>query len=265
VRAAAQAAGLTLPIYGRDTGHVPRAGELFGPHIAAALNRYLPRLALPTEGETARPRPSRSPLCDGCPYVPTFDALTDVIAQFGRDEVIVVGDPGCMVRAQLPPYELLDVKNSLGSGIGMAAGIGLSLRCPEPAEGTGPEPVEGSDRRTGKRVVALCGDSGFLHSGLNGLVDAARVGAPLLVLILDNGTTALSGGQPHPASLVDARGRPQRAVDLAGLAREAGAGMVRVVDLDRGENIRSAIEVGMNFDRVAVVIARGRCPRWAAG
>jgi indolepyruvate ferredoxin oxidoreductase alpha subunit len=256
VRAAAQAAGLTLPIYGRDTGHVPRAGELFGPHIAAALNRYLPRLALPTEGETARPRPSRSPLCDGCPYIPTFDALTDVIAQFGRDDVIVVGDPGCMVRAQLPPYELLDVKNSLGSSIGMAAGIGLSLRCPEPAGG--------SERHTGKRVVALCGDSGFLHSGLYGLVDAARVGAPLLVLILDNSTTALSGGQPHPASSVDSRGRPQRAVDLAGLAREAGAGMVRVVDLDRGQDIRSAIETGMNLDGVAVVIARGRCPRWAA-
>jgi indolepyruvate ferredoxin oxidoreductase alpha subunit len=255
-RAAAQAAGLTLPIYGRDTGHVPRAGELFGPHIAAALNRYLPRLALPTEGETARPRPSRSPLCDGCPYIPAFDALTDVIAQFGRDEVIVIGDPGCMVRAQLPPYELLDVKNSLGSSIGMAAGIALSLRRPEP--------VEGPERHAGKRVVALCGDSSFLHSGLNGLVDAARVGAPLLVLILDNGTTALSGGQPHPASSVDARGRPQRAVDLAGLAREAGAGMVRVVDLDRGEDIRSAIEMGMNFDGVAVVIARGRCPRWAA-
>jgi indolepyruvate ferredoxin oxidoreductase alpha subunit len=264
VRAAAQAAGLTLPIYGRDTGHVSRAGELFGPHIAAALNRYLPRLALPTEGESDRPRPSRSPLCDGCPYIPTFDALTEVIAHFGRDEVIVVGDPGCMVRAQMPPYELLDVKNSLGSSIAMAAGIGLSLRCPEPVEGTCPELAEGSQGHTGNRVVALCGDSGFLHSGLNGLVDAARVGAPLLVLILDNDTTALSGGQPHPASPVDARGRPQRAVDLAGLAREAGAGMVRVVDLDRGEDIRPALEMGMNSDGVAVVIARGRCPRWAA-
>ena len=86
----------------------------------------------------------------------------------------------------------------------------------------------------------------------------------MLVLILDNGTTALSGGQPHPASRVDARGRPRRAVDLAALAREAGAGMVRLVDLDRGEDIRAAIEMGMSFDGVAVVIARGRCVRWSA-
>jgi len=257
VRAAAQEARLTLPICGRDTGHVPQAGELFAPHIAAALNRFLFHLALPTEGESSRPRPSREPLCDGCPYIPTFDALTEVIAQFGgRDEVIVVGDPGCMVRAQLPPYELMDVKHSLGSSIGMAAGIALSQ--------TSAGSVEPSKRGTGKRVVALCGDSGFLHSGFGGLVDATRVGATMLVLILDNGTTALSGGQPHPASRVDARGRPRRAVDLAALAREAGAGMVRLVDLDRGEDIRAAIEMGMSFDGVAVVIARGRCVRWSA-
>jgi len=250
VRVAAQQSGLTLPVCGRDTGHVNRAGELFPPHIAAALNRFLPRLALPTGGQRGRPMPSREPLCDGCSYILTFDALTEVIAQLGRrDEVIVVGDPGCMVRAQLPPYELLDVKNSLGSSIGMAAGIALSQR-------------KGG---TGKRVVALCGDSGFLHSGFSGLVDATRIGATMLVLLLDNGTTALSGGQPHPASQVDAWGRPRRVVDLAALACEAGAAMVQVVDLDRGEDIRAAIEKGMHFDGVAVVIARGRCPRWSVG
>ena len=271
VRAAAQVAGLTLPIYGRDTGHVPRAGELFGPQIADALDRFLVRRVWkpalhrqvrkpaqqPTGKQTRRPRPSREPLCDGCPYIPIFDALTQVIQQLGgRDEAIVVGDPGCMVRAQLSPYELLDVKNSLGSSIGMAAGIALGLRRPEL--------VEGAQRGTGKRVVALCGDSGFLHSGFSGLVDAARAGVPMLVLILDNGTTALSGGQPHPASRMDARGKPRRAVNLAALAREAGAGEVYVVDLDRGEDVRAAIEMGMNYDGVAVVVARGQCPRWLA-
>jgi indolepyruvate ferredoxin oxidoreductase alpha subunit len=255
IRAAAQGAELTLPIYGRDTGHVPHAGELFASHIAAALNRFQkPGFSERTwflGGESSRPRPSRQPLCNGCPYIPTFDALIEVMEQLGgRDEFIIVGDPGCMVRAQSPPYELMDVKTSLGSSIGMAAGVALS-------------PMEGGVK---KRVIALCGDSGFLHSGFSGLVDAARAGATMLVLILDNGTTALSGGQPHPASRVDARGRPRHAVDLAALAREAGAGTVRVVDLDHGkdDDIRGAIETGMNFDGVAVVISRGRCPRWSA-
>jgi len=249
VRAVAQGGGLTLPVCGRDTGHLGRAGELFAPQIAAALNRFLPRLALPTGGESGRPMPSRAPLCDGCPYIPVFDALTEVISQSGgRDEVIIVGDPGCMVRAQLPPYELMDVKNSLGSSIGMAAGLALSQ----------------AQEDMGKRVVALCGDSGFLHSGFSGLVDAVRVGATMVVLILDNGTTALSGGQPHPASRTDTRGRPRRAVDLAALAREAGAGLVQVVDLDLGEEVRPALEKGTSGDGVTVIIARGRCPRWAS-
>jgi indolepyruvate ferredoxin oxidoreductase alpha subunit len=242
---------MTLPIYGRDTGHVSRAGELFAPHIAAALNRFLPELDLPTEGESRRPRPSQEPLCKGCPYIPTFNALTEVVGQLGgRDEVIIVGDPGCMVRAQSPPYELLDVKASLGSSIGMAAGIALSLSSAQSVER--------------KRVVALCGDSSFLHSGFGGLVDATRIGTKMLVMILDNGTTGISGGQPHPASGMDARGRAQPAVDLAALARDAGAGVVRVVDLDRGEDIRATIEMGIDFEGVAVVIARGRCPQCSA-
>ncbi|MCP4543908.1 MAG: hypothetical protein GY832_42885 [Chloroflexi bacterium] len=247
VRAVAQRARLTLPIYGRDSGHIPRAGELFPLQIATALNRFLPHLALPTEGETARPRPSRQPLCEGCPYSPTLDALFSVIEQSGgRDEFIIVGDPGCMVRAQLPPYKLLDVKTSLGSSIGTAVGIALSQ----------------TKNNTGKRVIALCGDSAFLHSGLNGLIDAAQIDANMLVLVLDNGTTALSGGQPHPASQTDARGTLRHAVELAALVRAASVGDMRAVDLDRGDDVQAAIEAGINFNGLSVVIARGQCPRW---
>jgi len=248
VRGIAQGAGITLPIYGRDTGHVKWAGELFSPQIADALNRFLPNLDIPREGEDDRPRPSREPLCEGCPYIPVFEALLEVIEEHGgREEVVIVGDPGCMVRGQLSPYEIMDVKHSLGSSIGMASGIALGLigRC------------------EGRRVVALCGDSGFLHSGLAGLVDATRMGVPVLIIVLDNGLTALSGGQPHPASSVDARGAPQRAVDLVEMARISGVGELWEVDLDRGEDIRSAIERGMDYRGTGVIVARGRCVHWS--
>lgn len=247
-RAIAQQAGIGVPIAGRRTGYVPPAGELFAPHIAAALNAWLPALALPTDGETERPRPSRETLCEGCPYIPTVEALIAAMEEHGgRDAFIVTGDPGCMVRAQLPPYALLDVKHSLGSSVGLAAGLAVSQQ----------------RSGTGKRVIALAGDSGFLHSGLAGLMDAAHTGAPLTVLILDNGTTALSGGQPHPASGVDARHTPQQAVDLAALVCACGVDDVRVADIDRGDDIRVAVEAGLQTDGVAVVIARGKCPRWA--
>jgi indolepyruvate ferredoxin oxidoreductase alpha subunit len=240
IRATAQSGGLTLPVYGRDTGHVPRTGELFAADLAEALNRFLPYLDVHGDGISGRARPSREVLCEGCPYIPIFDALMETMEKRGgREAFIVVGDPGCMVRGQLPPYQLLDVKHGLGASIGMATGLARA--------------------QTGKRIIALVGDSGFLHTGINGLFDAARTGARMLVLILDNGTTALSGGQPHPGSTVNARGAPRRAVDLAGLAREAGAQKVTVVNIDRGEEILGPIEEGVDFDGLAVVVARGRC------
>ncbi len=247
VRAIAQQAGLVVPIAGRRTGHVPPVGELFAPHIAAALNAWLPALALPTDGETERPRISRELLCEGCPYIPTVETLIAAMEEHGgRDAFIVTGDPGCMVRAQLPPYALLDVKHSLGSSIGLAAGLAASQQ----------------RSATSKRVIALAGDSGFLHSGLAGLVDAAHTGVAMTILILDNGTTALSGGQPHPASGMDARHTPQQAVDLAALVRACGVADVRVADIDRGDDIRAAVEAGLQANGVAAIIARGKCPRW---
>jgi indolepyruvate ferredoxin oxidoreductase alpha subunit len=164
----------------------------------------------------------------------------------GREEFVIVGDPGCMVKGQLSPFEIMDVKHSLGSSIGIATGI-----------------ARGFHRRgEGKRVVSLCGDSGFLHSGLAGLMDAARMGVPLLIVILDNGLTALSGGQPHPASVVDARGKPQRSVDLIELVRHCGEVELVEVDIDGGEDIRSAIAGRMLFRGTSVIVARGRCVHW---
>jgi indolepyruvate ferredoxin oxidoreductase alpha subunit len=241
----AQRARLPLPILGRHSGHVPAAGELFQPDIAQALSALWDQLAGSPIGPTDRPRPSRDPLCDGCPYRPMADALAAAMENHGgREKYVVVGEPGCMVRTQLPPYELLDVKNSLGASVGMATGLALS-------------PIE-------QRVIALCGDSAFLHSGLTGLLSAVTARARLVLLILDNGTTALSGGQSHPASPRDARGRPQRGVDLEAIVRAAGVREVTVVDLDRGQSMREPLETAFRSDALSVIIARGDCPRWSA-
>lgn len=252
LRGVAQAAGITASIQGRDTGHVDRTGETSFETMSAALARYLPEFGKPAFEAQPRSMPSREPLCDGCPYVPTFEALMSLIDQQGdRENVIVVGDPGCMVRAQLPPYELLDVKTSLGSSIATAAGIALRNKRDSEAAN--------SERGTDRRVVALVGDSGFFHSGIQGLVDAIRLGVRLLVILLDNGVTALSGGQPHPGSLHDARGRTRQAIDLSKLLRQSGVERVAVVDLDRGESIQQALADAWQSEGVSVVVARGQC------
>lgn len=241
---AIQETSRSIPVIGRESGHVERVGEIFSPQISNALKRLIPHLALPIVKDVSRERPSLMPLCEGCPYIPTFYALLKVMENNGgRENFIVTGDPGCMVRAQQPPYELMDVKNSLGSGIGMAVGIALGLA------------KQGDE----KKVVALCGDSGLLHTGLQGLVDAVQFGINITVLILDNGTTALSGGQPHPGSRVDVRGGLRPQIDLEEMVRATGVQFLQVVDLDRNEEIQPAIEKGISSEGISVVIARGQC------
>jgi indolepyruvate ferredoxin oxidoreductase alpha subunit len=243
VQAIAQRAGLNLPILGRRSGHVPGAGELFAAGIAHALVALLPGWAWPSFQQAGRNMPSRTALCENCSYIPTFEALLAMVERNGgRNAFVITGETGCMVRAQLPPWELLDVKYGMGASIGLAAGLARS--------------------GIPQRVVALSGDSALFHSGLGELIDAAQAGANLLVVVLANGTTALSGGQPHPATALDAAGQPRRAVDLAALIRAAGAPSVCVVDPDDGDATRAAFEEGLAADGVSVVIAEKPCARW---
>jgi indolepyruvate ferredoxin oxidoreductase, alpha subunit len=251
LRARVQLSGCKVPIYGRETGHVAVAGELLGADIAGALERLHPGLSgLPRE-ESSRAMPSRRRLCEGCPYIRVFEALLSAIErQGGRDDAIIVGDPGCMVRAQLPPYELLDVKYSLGSSIGTAAGLSLGQALlPERA----------------RHVIALCGDSGLLHTGLNGLMDAARLETSMLVVVLDNGTTALTGGQPHPGTGCDLRGTPAPAVDLAEVVTAVGVRAACVVKSQDREALERAFVRGLGQEGLAVVIAKGVCPQYGSG
>ncbi len=243
VQALAQRAGLTLPVYGRLSGHVPWEGELFERQIAAALTPLLPDWPWPSFDPGSRAMPSRRPLCEDCPYIPTFEALLAVMERRGgRDAFVVTGETGCMVRAQLPPFELLDVKYGMGSAIGLAAGL---ARTDLP-----------------QRVIALSGDSALLHSGLAELIDAAQAGISLLVVVLANETTALSGGQPHPGTAHDARGQARQPVDLVRLTAAAGADTVRVVDPKDREATEAAFEAGLTSGKLAVVIASQACPRW---
>jgi indolepyruvate ferredoxin oxidoreductase alpha subunit len=243
VQAMAQRAGLALPVAGRLSEHLPGAGELFASHITRALAGFLPDWQWPTFEPESRTLPSRQPLCDGCPYIPTFEALMSVIGRHGgRDQFVVTGETGCMVRAQLPPWELLDVKYGMGSSIGLAAGLARA----------------GLDQR----IVALSGDSALLHSGLAELIDAAQAGIRLLVVILANGTTALSGGQPHAASALNAQGRPREPVDLAALVHAAGVESVRVVNPEESGSTEAALEEGLASGQLAVVIVDQPCPYW---
>ena len=233
-----------MPIYGRRSGHIPGTGELFAHEIAQALPALLPDWPWPSFEPAGRSRPSRQSLCEDCPYVPAVESLLAVMERHGgRDAFVVAGETGCMVRTQLPPWRLLDLKYGMGSSIGLAAGL---VRAGIP-----------------QQVVALSGDSALLHSGLGELIDTVQAGLNLLVIVLANGTTALSGGQPHPGTGNDAQGRTRQPVDLIALIRATGVASVRVVDPEQIQATQTAMEEGLAGDGVAVVIAERACPLWA--
>jgi indolepyruvate ferredoxin oxidoreductase alpha subunit len=235
-------AGWQVSISGRNSGHVPPAGELFPQDISLALEAFLPTWTAPDNLEPPRRHMiSADPLCEGCPYSPGFGSLLKVMERHGgREAFVVTGESGCMIRAQVSPERILDTKFAMGSSIGIASGIARS--------------------GIPQKVISLAGDNAFLHTGWGQLMDAVQAGVNLLVIILDNATSAISGGQPHAAIGHDLRGNPRKAVNLVRLVQAAGVDNVRVVDPHNIQETQEAYEEGLAAKGVSVVIIRHPCP-----
>lgn len=159
-----------VAVEGKESGHVPLTGELTPDGVRRALG-----LPLPPELATGLRLPMRPPqLCQGCPHADAFTAVR--IALRGReDQAVVAGDIGCYTLGALPPHSTLESCVCMGASIGMAKGASDA--------GAGP-------------TLAVIGDSTFIHSGLTPLIDAVAHDSNLTVLILDNGTVAMTGQQP---------------------------------------------------------------------
>ncbi|NLD71391.1 MAG: indolepyruvate ferredoxin oxidoreductase subunit alpha [Chloroflexi bacterium] len=240
--ALAQRAGMPVEILGRGSRALPGEGELTPGDIAAAVQALDPAFSGAAVDSAAPERAADKPLCPGCPYIPAVEVLLGAMETHGgRRQYVVVGETGCMVRANLPPYELFDVKYSLGAGLGL--GMGLAM----------------SDRR--HTVVALVGDSSFYHSDLNALPHAVVQDPPLVVVVLDNDGAALTGGQPHPGSRRDERGAAREPADLVALLRGAGAKPV-VCRSEEPEALRAAFDAALDDDAAGlrVIVVRGECP-----
>lgn len=155
-------------IKGRLTGELPRTGELNPGIIMKAFG-----LSVSEQGAVSELLALRPPrLCDGCPHHDTFEALNEARKSFPSTEIF--GDIGCYTLAALPPY------NALSSCVDMGASISM-------AKGAADAGLE--------TAVAVIGDSTFTHSGMTSLLDAIWSNAAITVVILDNSTTGMTGGQ----------------------------------------------------------------------
>ena len=159
-------------IMGRLSGELPRDGELNPNLVAKALG--LPDTYGAPVPELVVPRPPA--LCVGCPHIDSYTALNKAMEKYGKGKVF--SDIGCYTLGALPPYNAIYTTVDMGASITMAKG----------AADAGMRPC-----------VAVIGDSTFTHSGMTSLLDCIYENTPVTVLILDNSTTGMTGGQDSHA------------------------------------------------------------------
>jgi indolepyruvate ferredoxin oxidoreductase alpha subunit len=153
---------------------------------------------------------------------------------------VVAGDIGCYTLAALEPLSAMDTCVAMGSSIGMAVGLARS-------------------GGAGGPVVASIGDSTFLHGGIPALIDAVTSKTDVTVVILNNGTTAMTGGQSHPGTGVTIRGAQAGSVDLEALCRSIGVEQVEIVDPYDVAATYVTLERAIQHPGPAVVITNRPC------
>ncbi|UCF31772.1 MAG: indolepyruvate ferredoxin oxidoreductase subunit alpha [bacterium] len=179
--------------------------------------------------------PQRPPImCVGCPHRGIFHLLS-------KRKIFVAGDIGCYTLAVAPPLNAIHTTVCMGAGINHAAGI---------------EAVHDEEHGA---VVAVIGDSTFLHSGLGGVLNMAFNEIPATVIILDNLTTAMTGRQDHPGSGFDVHGNRTRQVDWEVLLQGLGVEHVRLVDAYDLKLLGETLEEEIKRNAPSVIVVRGAC------
>lgn len=240
IRSISHTAGLKVRIAGKITGHVPREGELDAESIRRAVDStFKEEVQLSTISQGQVSEKTSKTFCDGCPFTLTFEVLSRVISELGENPVIIA-EPGCGVKLNAPPFEMLDVKYSMGSAIGIASGLARA--------------------REGIKPIAVCGDSSFFHTGINALANIATNRADIFIIVLDNAVAAFTGYQTHPGTGKDVRGNVATAIDIGEVARAFQIPYVSVVNPDDTENMRMEFRKALISDELSLVIIRKPCP-----
>ena len=218
-------------ILGRLTGELPRTGELNPDWMKKALAAFVPDLDandVPAQfSENVVGRPPM--LCQGCGHRDVYTAINEVLKDY--ENARVFGDIGCYTLGFLPPYKAIHSCVDMGASITMAKGAADAGQWP---------------------AVAIIGDSTFTHSGMTGLLDAVNENADITVIISDNLTTAMTGGQ-------DSAGTNKFEAICRGLGVDENHLRV-VTPLPKNmPEITQIIREEINYHGVSVIIPRREC------
>lgn len=212
-------------VKGRLSGDLPRTGELNPDNVRLALGMSVTQVYAPAKQVVSRP----PALCNGCGHRDVYDALNKVVAEY--PDAKIFGDIGCYTLGALPPFRSLASCVDMGASITMAKGAADAGLFP---------------------AIAVIGDSTFTHSGMTGLLDAVNDRANITVVISDNLTTAMTGGQ-------DSAGTNKFEAICLGLGVEPEHVRV-VVPLPKNmDEITRIIREEIEYNGVSVIIPRREC------
>ena len=212
-------------VLGRLTGELPRTGELNPDVVKKALGMEVGENYAPCEDVAPRP----PALCQGCGHRDVYTALNEVLREY--DNPRVFGDIGCYTLGFLPPYKAIHSCVDMGASITMAKGAADAGQWP---------------------AVAIIGDSTFTHSGMTGLLDAINENADITVIISDNLTTGMTGGQ-------DSAGTNKFEAICRGLGL-SDEHLHVVVPLPKNmPEITSIMRQEINYHGTSVIIPRREC------
>ena len=236
VENALKAAGIDC--HGKDV--LPRCGEL-QPHIISKGADVLlngEKALTGDEGPAVFPRPPT--MCVGCPHLPPYYCLSKLTRK-----ATIVGDIGCYTLGAGHPWRALDTCISMGASMGMALGMDLGR-------------VE-ADKN--KAIVSVIGDSTFLHMGMQGLLEMNYNHGNVTVLLLDNSTTGMTGGQDHAGTGQDIHGQEAPKVDFAMLCQALGVNPERIHTVDPYEmpSLYKLIKQEMAVPETSIIITNQPC------
>lgn len=180
--------------------------------------------------------PNRPPiLCPGCPHRSVYSVLNKL-------KIHAAGDIGCYTLGAVAPLSVVDTTICMGASISSLHGM---------------EKAKGKDYI--RNWVAVIGDSTFLHTGINSLINMVYNKGTGTVMILDNSTTGMTGHQDHAATGKTLKGEATYAVDLAALCRAVGVNHVYVINAFELAELEKAVKEAVALDEVAVIITKSPC------
>ena len=228
--------GSNAKIYGKSTGHFSRLYEYNPDIVIEAFSKIFnvkDPIVKPNPSTIKLPR--RPPvLCPGCPHRATYYAAKKAQPK----DVIYPTDIGCYTLGREKPLEMADVLLCMGSNAGMACGFAVAID---------------------QKIISFMGDSTFFHAAIPAIIDAVHHNHDVVITVLDNRTTAMTGHQPHPGTDFDGMGCPAKRIPVEDVVKGCGVEHIEIVDPNNIKATTEAFKRAVDFKGPAVVISKSPC------